>query len=116
MPPFFFFVVGLFFSSLFIVFSSSEVKLLPWLSVALDHVVEVVRGGWSPESAWTGNLHSQSGPGLWKDPMLGLIFFAVVILKFLKILTMELPSPFALLHNGVAGHGSDIVVREVGEA
>lgn len=66
MPPLFFFVVGLFFSSLFIVFSSSEVKLLPWLSVALDHVVEVVRGGWSPESAWTGNLHPQSGPGLWK--------------------------------------------------
>lgn len=65
-PPLFFFVVGLFFSSLFIVFSSSEVKLLPWLSVALDHVVEVVRGGWSPESAWTGNLHPQSGPGLWK--------------------------------------------------
>lgn len=94
-------------------FSSSEVKLLPWLSVALDHVVEVVRGGWSPESAWTGNPHPQTGPGLWKDPVLGLIFFAIATSKFLTILTME--PPFSLLHNGVADHDSDITVREVGE-
>lgn len=92
-------------------FSSSEVKLLPWLSVALDHVVEVFRGGWSLESAWTGNPHPQTGPGLWKDPMHGLIFFAIVISKFFKTLAME--PTFSLLRNGVAGHGSDTVVSHV---
>lgn len=92
-------------------FSNCEVKLLPWLSVALDHVVEVVRRGWSLESAWMGNRHPQTGPGLWKDPMHGLIFFAIVISKFFKTLTME--PTFSLLHNGVAGHGSDTVVSHV---
>lgn len=52
-----------YFSSVCIVLSSSDVKRLSWLSVALDHVIEAVIGGDSLKSVWTSNPHIQTGLG-----------------------------------------------------